>query len=228
MELHKVIDLQRDKRNGFRIGLDIYPIFDDAYRLGLNQKIIDHYWNREIGLETVSQFVFNLRRKMNEIMPQYNQLYKSTQLQFDPLLSIDLATIRDDTANEKTTANNTQNTTTSQASKARTTHLDTPQTELQGDEDYASSGDVSQSNTVGAGGLLANSNGESDTTMNGKSSTKGRQGSAARLLTEYRSTLINVDMMVVSELNELFMNVWDNGEEFSSRHGFYALGGFYG
>lgn len=38
------------------IGLNDYPIFDEAYRNTLNNKIIRHYYTREIGAETVGRF----------------------------------------------------------------------------------------------------------------------------------------------------------------------------
>lgn len=62
-----------------------YPIFDDNYKEGLETKILAHYYTREIGLETVGLWKFYLQRKMNEIMPYYNELYKSTLLEFDPM-----------------------------------------------------------------------------------------------------------------------------------------------
>lgn len=54
-----------------------YPIFDETYRPILNKKIRDHYLFCEIGLETPALFTHFLNRKMSEIMPYYNQLYKS-------------------------------------------------------------------------------------------------------------------------------------------------------
>ena len=51
-----------------KIGLSTYPIFDEEYRTQLNNKIIDHFYFREIGMETVDNFAWFLRRKMNEIM----------------------------------------------------------------------------------------------------------------------------------------------------------------
>ena len=36
-----------------KLGLADYPIFDEAYRQTLNDKIIRHYWVYEIGSETV-------------------------------------------------------------------------------------------------------------------------------------------------------------------------------
>lgn len=78
----------RDLLNtGFDIGLKTYPIFDEAYRQTLNQKIIDHFYMREIGAETPALFKFFLNRKLNEVMPYYNQLYKSAQIEYDPLVN---------------------------------------------------------------------------------------------------------------------------------------------
>lgn len=81
------IELRRLVESGYPLALDRYPIFMEEYRGGLNQKIIEHFYFREIGQETADRFNFMLRRKMNEIMPFYNELYKSTLLEFDPLAS---------------------------------------------------------------------------------------------------------------------------------------------
>src|SRR5690625_6824095 len=67
------------------IGLDTYPIFDENYRQALNDKIIDHYWNREIGQETIGMFQLAMRRKMKEVMPYYTQVYESEVIKFDPI-----------------------------------------------------------------------------------------------------------------------------------------------
>lgn len=62
-----------------------YPIFDENYRATLETKILKHYYTREIGLETVGLWKHFLRTRMGEIMPYYNQLYKSETLEFNPL-----------------------------------------------------------------------------------------------------------------------------------------------
>lgn len=71
----------------YHFALDDYPIFEEAHREELNRKILDHYYFREIGAETPDRFNFYLRRKMNEIMPYYNQLYISEMIKFDPMAS---------------------------------------------------------------------------------------------------------------------------------------------
>lgn len=75
--------------NNFDIGLKDYPIFDENYRESLNQKIINHYYFREIGMETAELFKRYLNNTMREIMPYYNQLYKSELLEFNPFYNVD-------------------------------------------------------------------------------------------------------------------------------------------
>jgi len=74
-------------KNGFDFGLENYPIFDENYREPLNLKLIEHYYEYEIGSETTALFKFRLNRAMNEIMVEFNQLYESKLLSIDPLLS---------------------------------------------------------------------------------------------------------------------------------------------
>lgn len=67
-----------------------YDIYDETYRSVLETKILKHFYTREIGLETYGLWKLKLDTKMNEIMPFYNQLYKSQLLEFNPLYTHDL------------------------------------------------------------------------------------------------------------------------------------------
>lgn len=67
-------------------------LFDDAYRNVLFSKILKHYYTREIGFETVGLWRLKLETKMQEIMPYFNQLYRSELLKFNPLYDTDLST----------------------------------------------------------------------------------------------------------------------------------------
>lgn len=71
----------------YPINLYGYPIFEEGHRKTLNDKIINHYYFREIGSETADRFNFYLGRKLNEIMPYYNELFRSLCFQYDPLSS---------------------------------------------------------------------------------------------------------------------------------------------
>ena len=67
-----------------------FPIFDESYRPLLETKILKHFYTREIGLETVGLWKLKLDTKLNEIMPFYNQLYKSELIEFNPMYDVDL------------------------------------------------------------------------------------------------------------------------------------------
>lgn len=69
-----------------------FPIFDETYRSVLCQKILRHYYTREIGFETVGLWKLKLETKLNEIMPYYNELYKTTTYDFNPLYDVDYTT----------------------------------------------------------------------------------------------------------------------------------------
>lgn len=69
-----------------------FPIFDDDYKNVICAKILRHYYTREIGFETVGLWKLKLETKLTEIMPYFNQLYKSELLKFNPLYDTDLHT----------------------------------------------------------------------------------------------------------------------------------------
>lgn len=79
-----------------------YPIFAETKREDLETKILRHYYTREISDETFGLWQLRLSQKMNEIMPYYNQLYKSELLKVEPLANI----IATDLRNEQRTGSN--------------------------------------------------------------------------------------------------------------------------
>ena len=78
--LRDVVKLTND-----HIGLDDYPIFDEAYRKTLNDRIKKTYWLQEIAHETIDIFVWRLSLKMELIMPRYNRMYLAELQNTDPL-----------------------------------------------------------------------------------------------------------------------------------------------
>lgn len=70
------------------LGLADYPIFDESYRAQLNDKIIRHFYFREIGFETVAQFRWRMDATMRENMVYFNQLYESLNLIVDPITNV--------------------------------------------------------------------------------------------------------------------------------------------
>lgn len=220
---------------GHRIGLATYPIFDETYREGLNRKIIEHFYLQEIGTETISLFILFLKRRMNEIMPYWNQIYESQKIEFDPLATYDLSTVRDETAEDISVRNSsTENTndatsTSGATSSSGSVASTTPQTMLSGSKDYATNANRadSKSDTTGAQSGkttgIGQDNNQVNTTGNTTSRTKGFQGSAANLLRAYRESLLNTDMLVIEQLEDLFMGIWNTHDELNPNLGVHNI-----
>lgn len=96
-----------------------FPIFDEGYRVPLETKILRHYYTREIGLETVGLWRLKLETKLNEIMPYFNQLYKSELLEFNPFYDVELGTTRNN--EHKQIENATENADATSKSETDTT-----------------------------------------------------------------------------------------------------------
>ena len=66
-----------------------FPCFDENYRKILCKKILLHYYTREICEETVGLWKLRLCTRLNEIMPYYNQLYRSAAIEFNPFYDVE-------------------------------------------------------------------------------------------------------------------------------------------
>ena len=71
--------------------------FDESYRRVLCQKILKHYYLREICCETVGIWKLWMNERLETIMPYYNQLYESELIKFEPLNDVNLTRKHDRT-----------------------------------------------------------------------------------------------------------------------------------
>lgn len=69
-----------------------FPIFDENYRIPLEKKILKHFYTREICEETVGLWKLRLEETLDDIMPYYNQLYKTQLDHINPWYNVDLTT----------------------------------------------------------------------------------------------------------------------------------------
>lgn len=206
------------------IGLGTYPIFNESYRQILNGKIIDEYYNREIGMETIDDFKFSLRRKMDQIMPYYNQMYLSTQIDYSALQTMEINSVGSSNMTGEETAKTKNVTDTDTKSGSRGINSNFPQTILSGNGDYATSGN--DLNSLSNIDVESNTDAEStnSNTNNSNSKVTGFQGVSSELVNRYRNSLINVDTMVLAEIEDCFMFLSNNGDEYfahESRYGWY-------
>jgi hypothetical protein len=211
--------------SGFDIGMATatdYPIFDEAYRPVLNQRITDHYALYEIGHETPGMFKFALNRRLREIMKYYNQLYLSEKIAFDPLSTMDYTDDTTSTNAVNSSQNATNHNTNDTSSRARVVNSELPQVHLSPDEDYASSGADTASDTTAIGDGTSTTTGTDTANGTVNHTTQGRQGSASALLMSYRASLLNIDLMVIKDCADLFMGVWNTNDEYSTHGRMYG------
>lgn len=215
--------------NGYDLGLKSYPIFDEAYRDVLNNKILQHYWFREIGFETPALFKNRLNVRMNEIMPYYNELYATANIKYDPFNNYDLTSDGNETSvhSEDHDSKRSENSSTSSDAKAKSNSENksralvstTPQTQLSGREDYATNVSDTISTTSGDNDSVSNgtavSNIDDLTKMLANNEdnyirhVKGLTGiTKSSALMQYRDAIINVDIMVLDNLSDLFMMIY--------------------
>lgn len=210
------------------IGLDRYPIFDESHREDLNEKIVQHYAMREIGFDTDDMFIFELRRKMNEIMPPYNELYKSETFLIDPLSTVDLTTVSSGENSQGTHSDQKHSGSNTTESKGRGVTSEPPSQQLSANGQYAtgvsdshSTADVSESADTTADATQTGS-------QSGTGHQTGRQGPQAPLVQAYRDIILNIDMMIIGDLEELFMQVLSSPDNDIPRYGSgYPLYGGY-
>lgn len=191
-----------------KLGLADYPIFDEAYRQTLNDKIIRHYFMYEIGAETAGLFRMFVRDAMFLIMPYYNQLYLSeiAAKGIQPL--IDHA--RTITEKASGTASNTASTNATSASSAQDIFSDTPMSALNFDNikagNYASTADFTDASTTDTG--KSDSSGSYDNNLS--RTETGHDKAESELLLIWRGTFVNIDRDVVEDkaLRECFMTIW--------------------
>lgn len=90
-----------------------FPIWDETYRATLCEKILKHYYMREICCETIGLWLFYINRKMNEIMPYYNQLYTTIWEDITELMNdTDIVKAGNDTTSSVTNDKTTSDTST--------------------------------------------------------------------------------------------------------------------
>lgn len=220
-----------------------YPIFDESYRAKLNEKIVAHYALREIGSETPQMFVFYLGRTMREQMDYYNQLYLSAQRKFDPFITSDIRQEMDSTSvNESSGRSSGSQTNESTADSTSDTKADNssmtfnsefPQTRIDDFRKFA----TSASQTDSTGNTHTSTRQDSSATATSQSNTDyahasdkgnsmshtiGTSGSQSQLLRDWRNTMLNVDMMVINSLEDLFLGVWGSGDNMTGMPQPYA------
>ena len=183
-------------------------LFDEGYRSVICSKILKHYYTREIGFETVGLWQLWVNRRLEEIMPYYNELYKSAQLKFNPFYDVDYYREgnrkNDGTSETAGTSKNTQD------NVSRDLYSETPQGALTGVENETYLTDARKVTQDNETNNEYTDNNITNTTEDYLEHVYGKMGTVnySKMLNEYRTTLLNIDMQIIEEFSDLFMGLW--------------------
>lgn len=177
----------------------------------LAKKIVDHYYMREIGLETPELFKHYAKVYMQEIMErQFPKIY-SNFLEYDPLSNVDFTetyTREIAGSSEGISSSNSKNNATGQ-----NIINDTPQTRItkQDLETGAYASNVNQSDTSSNIQDETNAQSSSNTIEKFTRHEEGDNGviiTNQRLVKEYREIIVAIDEEIINELSKLFMGLY--------------------
>lgn len=189
-----------------------FPIFDENYRNVLCNKILKHYYTREIGFETVGLWKLKLDTKLNEIMPYYNQLYASELIKFNPLDNVNITKSyklkTDKGTKSDSTSNGSQNVKSSDEDKFSRTPMGAL-TDVK-DNKYLTEVRIVDSDRNGTSNsnIVFNENVSNIDDYIETITGKNDMGSMSKYLKEFRETFLNIDLMIIEELENLFFGLW--------------------
>ena len=163
-----------------------YPIWNEDHRGELEEKIINHYACRQIGFETFGRFKHELKTRMFEIMPYYVELYKTTQFEYNPIENYSMKEDGTDTGTSNMDGSNENR------------YSDTPMGEINNLDSHLTEASRDKSS----------SKSESKTTHT--FSRKGNIGvtTTQQMIEQERKLIINIDMMIIEDLKDLFLQVY--------------------
>lgn len=232
-------DLLRDMHfvNELKNAMSEYPMYEPVHkqlysyiptREELNKKIIDHYRFYEIGSETPGRFLYYIKMTLNEIMPYYNQLYKSIDIMngIDDIFgNVDIVesfeeetTGNSESSSSNKTNNNVEsnnNTNTEMNTSGRNVASKTPQSQLQAktidnitaasemqwNEDISNSKSTSNDESKTTGTSENKSEAMSKGISKHTMTKKGNQGvnTYAHDMLEFRQLFINIEQQIIND-----------------------------
>lgn len=169
----------------------------------LADRIIDHYFTREIGTDAIGQFILFAKDKMKEVMETYAPLIYSAAIKYDPLVNVDY------TETYSGTSGSTSNSSSSSKGSGLTVNSDTPQGQV-------SKNAILQGQFASSTGANETENSVDDTSTNNGTQdynkrVKGNSGvsaTAQKMIVQYRENIRALNTEIIYELEPLFMGLY--------------------
>ena len=199
--------------NNFDFKMTSYPIFDEKYRETLNHNILYHYYENEIGFETAPLFRLYLNQRLNEIMPKYNELYKAQKNLIDNNLLLNNVNLTETLSGQNaTTTSSTSQSTNNGTSNNKNLFQDTPQGQISNtdidNQTWATNLTLDRNTTNNT--INDSSNATGSGTNSYLKTIIGNNGGKFNIdiLNDIKNNLMNIDLMIINELYDLFMQIF--------------------
>lgn len=169
----------------------------------LANRIIEHYYTREIGTDAIGQFILFAKDKMHEIMETYAPLIYSASIKYDPLVNVDYTETYSGTSDSSSNSSSTSN------GSGLTVNSDTPQGQINKSEilqgKFASSTGANETENSVEDTSSNSGNQNYTKTMRGNS---GVSATAQKMILQYRENIRALNTEIVYELDPLFMGIY--------------------
>lgn len=194
----------------------------------LENKILSHYYMREIGFETYQLWRLKLNETLRLELPYYNQILNTVKIEYNPLIDHDFWILENGGKEISRNGNNTITETVGRGRKDTVNTLnkfaDTPQGSLRGLIGTAGEGDNETYLTTANGTNTSNNIDENTKTdrndkfENGENENKTRNVHKsgmtghippAKLIELYRDNIINIEKQIIDKLEPLFFGLWE-------------------
>ena len=173
----------------------------------LAKKIVNHYYMRESGLETIGLFKHYAKIMMDELMEEYLPLIYSASIQYDPLVNVDYTETFTRTAN----TNGTSNSSSSSSSSGLVVGSNTPQGQISKAGILAGNYASSTSANENEGSINDTSSSNGNTNESYSKNVKGNSGvsaTAQKMIVQYRENIRAIDREIIEKLDILFMGLY--------------------
>lgn len=169
----------------------------------LAQRIIDHYFTREIGTDAIGQFILFAKDAMNELMETYAPIIYSASIKYDPLVNVNFTE-----EYSGSTDSNSQSSSTSNGS-GLTVNSDTPQGQI--NKSAILSGSYASSTGANETENKVNDTSSNNGNENYIKTTRGNSGVSAtsqKMIEQYREIIRAINTEIIYKLEPLFMGLY--------------------
>ena len=173
----------------------------------LAKKIVNHYYMRESGLETIALFKHYAKVTMDELMEEYLPLIYSASISYDPLVNVDYT----ETFTRNANTNGSSNSSSSSSSSGLVVGSNTPQGQITKSGILAGNYASSTSANENEGSISDTSSSTGTTQESYSKNVKGNSGvsaTAQKMVLQYRENIRAIDKEIIEKLDILFMGLY--------------------